>query len=172
MKTPNNFEYPFYRQDCTIKQVPVTNEYMKMAKLLSEKKSKTPHKPNACVIVSEEGLLISTGANGSDAHKNGCARKKVELEQGHDFPHGKGYNLCLGCTPSHHGETTAVRNALTSYSVQELKDMNCVAYLYGHFYVCSDCWDALVTIGIDTVYVVENADIIFNKESHENSSKS
>lgn len=134
--------------------------WMQMAKMLSAKKSKTQRSPNGCVIVDvseEEELLLGIGSNGSSVHDKKCVRKDNKLE------HGIGYDLCGACTPFNHGEISAIRNALETHSIEELKELKLKVFLYGHYYCCERCCDMLGLIGVKEVTLIEGAEKLFKK---------
>jgi deoxycytidylate deaminase len=100
-------------------------------------------------IVGKFGDFLASGANGSWFHKVfGCPRKLFKMKT------GAGYWMCLGCQPKNHAEQTAIRKA------NKLgHNMNGASlYLWGHWWCCKSCCDAMIAAGIKTVYLEKQND--------------
>ena len=114
--------------------------------------------PGAAVLV-KDGRMIGRGANGSDYHElHGCERVKQGI------PTGQGYELCEGCHPKNHSEPTAIANAEAHGEDTEAADL----YLWGHWWFCEPCWNAIIAAGIREVYLLEGSEVFFNKAHPEN----
>ncbi len=150
--------YPYLPEGREIFYVPARNFFMKLAKTTARKESLDKTMPGAAVIV-KNGRILGKGANGSDYHeKHGCERVHLGCKS------GEGYELCEGCSPKNHSEPTAIKNARERGNNTEGADL----YLWGHWWFCKDCWDAMIEAGIKNVYLLEGSEILFNKENPDN----
>ena len=114
--------------------------------------------PNTSVIV-KNGEILGLGANGSTYHEtHECERVKRNI------PTGQGYELCEGCHPKNHGEGRAIKNAKDNGYDTKGADL----YMWGHWWCCKPCWEAMINAGIQNVYLFEKSDILFNKKDPEN----
>jgi len=153
-------EYPYMAEQGTILYADADNEFMQLAKEFARLYSLDKTMPNTSVIV-KDGEVLGIGANGSDYHElNGCARVKLGI------PTGQGYDLCEGCHPKNHGEQKALTDA------RELTGENrfdgATIYLWGHWWCCESCWDSMLESGIDTVYLLNDSEVLFNREHPDN----
>ncbi len=150
--------YPYMPADGHILYVPMDNEFMQAAKAVAEAQSLDKTMPTGSVVVVA-GKIIGQGANGSKYHEtHGCERVRLGI------PTGQGYDLCEGCSPKNHSEPRAIADAhqnVGDFSGAEL-------YLWGHWWCCQPCWDAMRSAGINTVYLLENSEHLFNKEAPDN----
>ena len=109
--------------------------------------------PTASIIVSK-GSVIGRGANGSTYHEQyECERVKRGI------PTGQGYEVCEGCHPKNHSEVSAIADALEKSKDLEGADV----YLWGHWWCCEPCWQAMTQAGIRQVYLLERSHELFNK---------
>lgn len=109
--------------------------------------------PTASIIVSK-WFIIGRGANGSTYHEQyECERVKQGI------PTGQGYELCEGCHPKNHSEVSAIADALQKGKNPEGSDL----YLWGHWWCCDPCWQAMTRAGIRQVYLLERSHELFNK---------
>jgi len=114
-------------------------------------------KTGSAVVIN--GEVVGLGANGSDYHKEyECERVKQNV------PTGEGYDLCEGCHPKNHSEVRAIADALKKASSLE----NAELYLWGHWWACKPCWDAIEASAIARVYLVEGSERLFNKAHADN----
>lgn len=110
-------------------------------------------------VLVKDGEVIGSGANGSDYHlKFECERVKQGI------PTGQGYELCEGCHPKNHAEARATRDAAANGTSTGGADL----YLWGHWWACESCWNAIQESGIGNVYLLEGSDRLFNKSDPEN----
>ncbi|OGI73072.1 hypothetical protein A3D42_01980 [Candidatus Nomurabacteria bacterium RIFCSPHIGHO2_02_FULL_41_18] len=138
--------------------VPPTNKYIVEAKEHAKKYSLDKEMPNTSVIV-KDGKIIGRGANGSTYHDtHECERVKRNI------PTGQGYELCEGCHPKNHGESRAIKNAKDAGHNPKGADL----YMWGHWWCCKPCWEAMISAGIKNVYLLENSEILFNKKDPDN----
>ena len=157
-----NTRYPYLPEGRTISYVPAGDPFMKEATRVRNECSTDANHSTGAVIV-EKGMVIGRGANQSaiknkkllERHKNGlCVRKFFHI------PSGKKYWLCPGCaSPRHHAESRAVQDALSRRASIAGADL----YLYGHWWCCKPCWDAMIGAGIRNVYLADGADALFKK---------
>lgn len=156
----SQIEYPFIPAGETILYVAANNRFMKAAKEYAKEHSLDKNMPTGSVIVLE-GEVIGRGANGSDYHdKFGCERVKRGI------PTGERYDLCEGCHPKNHSEPRAIENALHNHPKKDLK--NASLYLWGHWWACEPCWNAIQAAGIKKVCLAENSHELYNKKHPNN----
>jgi len=99
--------YPYIPRGRKILYVGSDNPYMKLAKEYARLYSQDELMPGASIVVKDKRIL-GIGANGSDYHKkHPCKRKELKCKT------GEGYELCEGCHPRNHSESTAIRNAVS-----------------------------------------------------------
>lgn len=154
----NTIDYPYMPEDGAIEYVPKTDPYLQAAKEFARHESLDAVMPNASVIV-KNGEILGWGANGSNYHDNNpCKRIELGSKTGED------YDKCEGCHPKNHSEPTAIRDAL-----QHGRDVNgAELYLWGHWWCCQPCWDAMLEVGITTVKLLEKSEVLFNKAAEGN----
>lgn len=123
------------------------NQFMRKAKKVAETESLDREWPTGVVMV-RDGRVIGRGANGSEYHlKFGCRRKELGIKT------GKRYDLCEGCDPKNHAEARAVRNM----GAEVYRKAASSAYLWGHWWCCEPCWQAMIDAGIKKVYLMKGA---------------
>jgi deoxycytidylate deaminase len=151
-------KYPYLPEGRTILYVPENNKYMTMAKEYAKKYRSNLAQPGGAVVV-KDGEVIGIGSIGNNkAHTEGCVRVKLNM------PTGQGYGLCEGCTPKFHSEPSAIRDAKEKGNDTTDADL----YLWGHWWCCEPCWDAMISAGIKNVYLMEDSEIYFNKADPKN----
>jgi dTMP kinase len=112
--------------------------------------------PTGAVIV-KNGKIIGRAANQSalknwklrDFHKNTfCIRRALKV------PTGTRYWMCPGCASHrHHAESRSIKDAEKRHGSVKGADL----YLYGHWWCCKPCWDAMIQAGIRNVYLAEGS---------------
>ena len=153
-----NIKYPFIPLDRVIFYMPLSNQYMAEAKEYARTYSLDKVMPTGSLIV-KGGEIIGRGANGSTYHEtHECERVKQKI------PTGQGYELCEGCHPKNHSEPKAIENAKDSGYDTNGADL----YLWGHWWCCEPCWYAMISAGIRNVYLLEESEVLFNKENPDN----
>lgn len=153
-----NINYPFIPEGKKIKYVSPDNAFMKAARAFAREHSLDTSMPNASLLVFED-IVIASAANGSDYHKtHECERVKQGI------PTGQGYELCEGCHPKNHSEQSVIREALSKGESTEGADI----YLWGHWWCCEPCWQAMIEAGIRDVYLLDGSEILFNREHQDN----
>lgn len=152
-----NWEMPFLPEGRRVFVVSPENEYMQEAKKTAQNFSlDSAHQTGAVLI--RDGEILGIGANGSDYHeKKGCERKRLGVTT------GQGYELCEGCHPKNHAEQKAIANVLENGCDPKGADL----YLYGHWWCCEWCWEAMISAGIANVFLVEKADKLFGVKKGE-----
>lgn len=150
--------YPYLPAGRAFIYVPADNPYMREAREFALKNSLDEAVKTGSVVV-KDGIVIGRGANGTRYHEeHGCERVRREIPTGH------GYELCEGCHPKNHSERRAVEDAQKAGHDTLGADL----YLWGHWWACQPCWDAIIEAGINKVHLLEGSERLFNKASPEN----
>jgi tRNA(Arg) A34 adenosine deaminase TadA len=159
-------EYPYIPNGREILYVPEDNLFMVEAMRIRNSESTDKGHPTGAVVV-KEGKILGGAANQSgfknekliNFHAKGwCVRKILKIKS------GEKYWLCPGCsTNKDHAESRAVGDAISKVGSDMLKGAD--LYLYGHWWCCKECWDAMIYAGIKDVYLLENSWKIFNSRS-------
>jgi deoxycytidylate deaminase len=158
VNSKKNISYPYMPAEGRIGYVPADNQYMQEAKECARKNSVEKTQPLGCIIVLD-GKVVGRGVNGSTYHdEHGCERVRLNI------PTGQDYELCEGCSPKNHGEPRAIADAQAHNNPTKDADL----YLWGHWWCCEPCWNAMLDAGIHTVYLLENSEVLFNKEAPNN----
>jgi hypothetical protein len=154
------FEYPYMPEQGMIYYVPADNKFMKRAKDYARNHSFDKNMPN-CSIVVKDGVEIGIAANGSSYHDlHGCERKRLGSKTGED------YDKCEGCHPKNHGEPKAIADALKNTDPETVSGAE--VYLWGHWWCCQPCWDAMLDNGVNSVFLLENSQVLFDREHTDN----
>ena len=147
--------YPYMPYGKTFEYVPSDTEFMLAAKDVAKELSLDATMPTGTVLV-RDGEIIGRGANGSNYHEtNGCERVRQNI------PTGQGYELCEGCSPKNHSEPRAIADAESQGKQTEGAD----AYLWGHWWCCEPCWSSMIKAGINKVVLMDDSEVLFNKEA-------
>lgn len=152
------YAYPYLPEGRRYLRAQASDPIMRLAIRYAHQYSKDPVMPTAAVVIQDRHP-ISCGANGSDFHRiHGCARQAAGSKTGED------YHLCEGCHPKNHSESRALRAA------QNLSDgvSDSDLYLWGHFGCCQNCWRIIAQAGIRDVFLLLDAEKLFNKNHPEN----
>jgi deoxycytidylate deaminase len=150
--------YPYLPEGKTIDYVSLEDPYMRLARLVAFSDSLDATMPAASVVV-KNNAIIGMAANGSDYHlTHECERVKQNI------PTGQGYELCEGCHPKNHSEGRAVADAFAKGHDVQGADL----YLWGHWWCCKPCWNAMLEAGIQNVYLLESSKELFDKNEKEN----
>ena len=150
--------YPYLPEGRTIKYVNENDSFMQVAKKIAKAFSLDETMPGGAIVV-KEGIVVGIGANGSDYHKkNPCQRIILGCKT------GEGYNLCEGCHPKNHSEPKAISNAKERGWDTRGADL----YLWGHWWCCRWCWNAMIEAGIGDVYLLDGSEVLFNKNHPQN----
>jgi tRNA(Arg) A34 adenosine deaminase TadA len=159
-----NIQYPYLPEGREIKYAPFTNDYMRAAYEYSKAHSSDRNHPTGAVVV-KDGSIIGSGANQvpiknefmKKVHKELiCIRKIFKVKS------GEKYWLCPGCAKcDDHGEQQSVRDAIKNVGNIEGADL----YLWGHWWCCKPCWDAMIAAGIKEVYLLEESEVLFDRNN-------
>lgn len=163
-------DFPYLPEGREILFVPGNNQFMIEAKEQARKNSTDTLQPTGAVIVAD-GKIIGGGANHTlagkiktyrDLHQKGlCVRKIFNIPSGH------GYWTCPGCvTNRNHAEGTAVRDAIKNVGADQVVGAD--LYLWGHWWCCETCWNAIVEAGIKNVYLLDESRELFDRASEKN----
>ncbi len=145
-------QYPYLPEGRTIYYVSADNPFMRAAQEYALAHSLDDFQKTGSVVV-KGGHIIGRGANGSHYHReHGCERVRRHI------PTGERYDLCEGCHPKNHSEPKAIADAFSHGEDTRTADL----YLYGHFWCCKPCWDAMLAAGIKSVYLLEGSEKLFN----------
>src|SRR3989338_4761360 len=152
-------EYPYLPEDRSIDYVYKGNIFMFFASILARQHSLDKTILVAAVIVKDY-QVIGWGANGSDYHTNNqCQRVVLGCKT------GEGYELCEGCHPKNHSEAKAIKD-VQSRGLLDARGAD--LYLWGHWWCCKSCCDAMIEAGIRDVYLLDRSYILFNKNHPDN----
>ena len=149
-----NIQYPYLPENRTIFYVSGDDAYMAEAKKYAQKYRGNLEQPAAALIVKNNKIIGIGSIGNNPAHLTGC--KRVAL----NMPTGEGYELCEGCDPKFHSEARAVADALSKKENISGADL----YLWGHWWCCKNCWEAMIAAGIRNVCLLEDSEILFNKK--------
>ncbi len=123
------------------------HEFMQMARHTAQQGSLDKSHPTGAILV-KDNKAIGVGSNGSLFHEKwGCLRKLIKA------PTGKYYALCGGCSPKNHAEQQAIKDALKKGHEVKGADL----YLWGHWWCCESCWQAMMKVDINNVYLPKKA---------------
>src|ERR1700722_17033833 len=151
-------KYPYIPEGRTILYVPANDPFMQEARTYALAHSLDEAVKTGSVIV-KDGMVIGGGTNGSNYHKtHGCVRKQLGI------PTGQGYELCEGCHPKNHSEPRAIADAKKDGHDTHGADL----YLWGHWWACEPCWNAINMAGIKQVYLMKGSEKLFSKAHPEN----
>lgn len=148
--------YPYLAPGRTFQYVSEADPSMRAARTVCETHSTDRRHPTGSAIL-KDGVLLARAANLSGfrnpalirLHEQGwCVRKALGI------PSGKHYWLCPGCA-SHrnHSEALAIADARRRGVDIARADL----YLWGHWWCCKPCWDAITRAEIERVYLVDGA---------------
>jgi deoxycytidylate deaminase len=150
MKKTQPIIYPYLPTGRSIGYVPADNQFMQAAKQFALEHSLDEAMPTGSIIVKDD-QIVGRGANGSDYHQShGCERVRLGI------PTGQQYELCVGCHPKNHSEPRAIAAAAAAARGADL-------YLWGHWWCCQPCWNAIIAAGVNHVYLQEGSEVDFNK---------
>lgn len=150
--------YPYLPEGREIQFAGLDNPFMLAAKQESERESTDHQQPTGAVVV-KDGKIVGRGANKSalkseylmSLHRRFCFRRMLKVKS------GQSYWICPGCSTSKmHAETRATLDAKTLAQGADL-------YLWGHWWCCKPCWDAMIKGGIENVFVYTESRNLFKR---------
>jgi len=154
-------KYPYLPEGREILYVPESNKFMQAAKENSEEYS-TDLSVSTGAVAVKDGVIVGNAANQSafrnhpalrDMHTKVCVRRMLGIKT------GTHYWVCPGCADHHyHAEYGAVRDAEEKGNDTKKADV----YMYGHWWCCKPCWNAMIAAGIKNVYLLEKSWEIFD----------
>ena len=154
---------PYLPEGKDVKYAGMDNPWMQAAKGFSRIHSTDRQMPTGCVIV-KEAKIIGQGANQVPlkspffmrVHRDYfCTRRILGI------PSGQKYWLCPGCSSAkNHAEGQATRNVRKLGNDARGAD----AYLWGHWWACETCWNALLSAGVEDLYLLEDSEVLFNRD--------
>ncbi len=153
-----NIIYPYLPEGRSLKYVGGNNYFIQLATLVAKIFSLDQTMPGGAIIV-KEGVVIGVGANGSGYHKEYPCQRVMQ-----GCKTGEGYELCEGCHPKNHNEPKAIADAVA----RGYDTVGADLYLWGHWWCCRWCWDAMIGAGIKDVYLLEGSEVLFNKNHPDN----
>jgi len=120
-------------------------KFMQLAKKTAKKSGCLKKQIGAVLVLN--GQVIGVGHNDARPREPYCPREDMPAGT------GRGYFYCkTHCGQSHHSETAALYNR----TVKECAGAE--IYIYGHYVCCEGCIEAMVTHGIETVYIQDDTE--------------
>lgn len=151
-----HIQYPYMPPDRHLKYVPIDDPFMIEAAKARQEYAGDPLYPVGIVLV-KDGVVVARAGNGFNrgpGEVHVCPRIVLEC------PSGTGYDLCsLHDAPGHSERMVLEEAARLGLDVQGAD-----AYMYGHWWACEPCWNALIEAGIRDLYVIEDAHERFSRD--------
>lgn len=146
-------KYPYLPKEREIKYVSENHKFMVEARKMAEKSGCTKQSTGAVLV--KEGKIIGRGSN-AGRKISVCPRVLRGSKTGED------YHFCKdNCAQEGHSEVMATKDAKINGCKTEESDL----YLYGHWWCCEPCWNAMIEAGVKNVYLMEHAHEKFNFSS-------
>jgi deoxycytidylate deaminase len=140
-------KYPYLPEGKNILYVGEDDKFMAEAKKIS--KNGCCKQPTGAVLI-KDGKIIGRGSN---------AGKLVTECPRWGSPTGENYGPCKEiCHQEGHAEVMAIKDAENNQADCEGANI----YLYGHWWCCKDCWDAMIKEKIKNVYLLDKSWEVFN----------
>lgn len=140
----------------SIKYVSAEHPFMIDAKKARNECAGDPLYPVGIVLVKDGQVVVRSG-NGFNKGKTQihvCPRIVMEC------PSGEGYDLC----DLHNAEGHAEAMLMEEATKLGIDTKGADVYMYGHWWACEPCWNALIDAGIQDVYVTEDAHERFHRD--------
>lgn len=158
-------KYPYKPEGREFKFVGLDNPFMQEAKKARETLAGDHQWPIGGVLV-HDGRVIARAGNGFSrgyGAKHICPRIVLDMQS------GQGYELCKVDGPDKpglhdapgHCEPSLLKAARDAGEETRGADI----YMYGHWWFCKQCWDALIAAGIGDAHLLENAHEIFSRDN-------
>jgi deoxycytidylate deaminase len=142
--------------DRRLKYVPIGDPFMMVAAEARETLSGDPLYPVGLVVVKDGEVVVRSGNGFSRGSGVVHVCPRVVLE----CPSGTGYDLCTLHDAPGHAEQMAVKIAAEQGTDIAGGD----AYMFGHWWACEPCWNALIAAGIRDLYVIDDAHERFHRD--------
>lgn len=110
--------------------------------------------PATALVKNNEVVVVANAGDEWHQRQGACERVRLNLQA------GVGYDQCPGCHPDNHSEKVAVRKA----QLAGIDLTGAEAYMYGHWWYCASCLQTLLGAGVTTFYILENADVLFDRK--------
>lgn len=151
-----SINYPYLPEGRSFQYVSVDHPWMLEAAKARAQCAGDSLFPVGAVLV-KDGQLLARAGNGFNrgaGHRHICPRVVFEC------PSGTGYDLCSLHDAPGHAEPMVIEAAQKLGHESIGADM----YLFGHWWCCEPCWDAMIQAGIQDVYVTDDAHERFNRD--------
>jgi deoxycytidylate deaminase len=151
-----NIEYPYMPEGQTLKYASVDDPFMRAAAQAREECAGDPLYPVGIVLV-KDGEVVARAGNGFNrgpGQVHVCPRIVLEC------PSGTGYELCTLHDAPGHSEPMLVAQA----KKLGIDPSGADAYMYGHWWACEPCWNALIEAGVRDLYVTDDAHERFSRD--------
>jgi deoxycytidylate deaminase len=164
-KNQKEIKYPYLPEGKNILHVGMDNVFMVAAKEAA-RLSNDQQQPTGAVIVCDNKIVSSfsnknplTSSFLIKLHKKYCIRHMLKI------PSGQKYWVCPGCAKNEsHAESRAVKDFIKN-------KISCIKpdlYLWGHWWCCDVCWNNMLKLPINNVYLLEDSEILFNAKNSNN----
>ena len=162
---PNAQEIP---EELSVEFTTMSEPLMQQAFLLAQKQNEKQKESGIRAVVSvmklKDGTIV-TGMAGELEDTDGVTWHEKEGRCAR-YDGGSGtanadYDSCPGCRHTAHSERSALRKAIRDYGEGAVKDAE--IYLYGHWWACTPCMEAIAKAGVSRIYLLKNARDIFDR---------
>ena len=151
-----SIQYPYMPDGRSLKYVPASHPFMIEAAQAREECAGDPSYPVGIVMV-KNGHVVARAGNGFNRGKQVHVCPRVVQE----CPTGTGYDLCdLHDSPGH-----SERMVLEECRRFGIDPAGSDLYMYGHWWACEPCWQALIDAGVRDVYVTDDAHERFARDN-------
>lgn len=148
--------YPYLPQGRSFRFVPDGHPFLEEAKQARQSLAGDPIWPNGAILV-KDGRVIARAGNGFN---RGSHLLHICPRVVFDCPSGQGYELCRLHDHAGHAEQMVVKVAQEAGEETQGADV----YMYGHWWCCEPCWNAMIAAGVKDVYLLEGAHEEFTRE--------
>ncbi len=149
-------EYPYMPVGRHLKYVSIDNPHMQSAIRAQKELSGDLMWPIGAVLVKND-QAVAAGGNGfsiPSKEPHICERYIQDCKS------GEGYDLCSFHDSLGHAEQMTIKRAREA----GIDPFGGDIYMFGHWWCCKSCWDAMIDAGIRDVYVCDDAHERFTKE--------
>jgi deoxycytidylate deaminase len=143
-------QYPYLPEGREYLYVEEDNPFMQAAKEAAEQHGCRKHATSAVVV--KDGKILYSGSN-AGTFVSVCPRAYK------GYPTGEGYHFCKNyCHQEGHSEVIICKQAEKDGVDLTGTDL----YLYGHWWICQNCWDHILKAGIKNTYLMKGSEKLFN----------